>query len=497
MDIEAVAQERQPTPPAQGLRWVRTCLEKSKDKAVDLGRSIKKLGQDDPRRVIHSLKVGLAFTLVSLLYYVRPFYDSFGISGIWALMTVNFVFEFTVGATISKGLNRGFATFSAGALGVGAQHLACLFGEVGEPVVLGFLVFLLVGAATFTRFFPRIKARYDYGVLIFILTFSMVSVSGYRVEKLLELAQERLSTIVIGGATCIIVSIFLCPVWAGEDLHKLIFMHLEKLAVFLEGFGSEYFQSVNEDKAVISTGEKTFRLGYKSILTSNNMEESLANFARWEPGHGRFRFGHPWKQYLKIGALTRQCTYQIEALNGYLNSDLQAPPAFKKRIQEPCMKITLESSKALRMLGSDIKLMTEPSLASLHLCNSKVAVDNLKILLKTTSLEDAELLSIVPAATVASVLIQVVKHIEEIYEAVDELSRLANFKSAVKPKVSPEKPQAQSLLHRGVVKPIIDVGGDNGDVIVTVLDDKIPENENDSRAHNPNQHVEIVDIDRG
>lgn len=48
-----------------------------------------------------------------------------------------------------------------------------------------------------------------------------------------------------------------------------------------------------------------------------------ANFARWEPGHGRFRFRHPWKQYLKIGALARQCAYRIEALNGYINSDIQ------------------------------------------------------------------------------------------------------------------------------------------------------------------------------
>ncbi|KAI6673993.1 hypothetical protein NL676_001899 [Syzygium grande] len=488
MDIEAIAQERRPTPLARGLSWPRTCFAKYKDKAVDIGKSIKKISQDDPRRVIHSLKVGLALTLVSLIYYVRPFYDSYGISGMWAVLTVVVVFEFTVGATLSKGLNRGFATFSAGAMGVGAQHLACLFGEEGEPIVLGVLVFLLAGAATFTRFFPRVKARYDYGILIFILTFSMVSVSGYRVKKLLELAHQRLSTIIIGGGICIIVSIFLCPVWAGEDLHKLVALHLEKLAIFLKGFGGEYFQSVDEDKAVISTSEKTFLLGYKSILTSKNMEESLANFARWEPGHGCFRFRHPWKQYLKIGALARQCAYRIEALNGYLNSDLQAPPAFKKRIQEPCMMITSESSKALTMLASSIKFMTDPSLAHLHLHNSEIAVNNLKILLKTTSLEDTELLSIVPAATIASILIQVVKCIEEIYEAIDELSHLANFKSTVKPRVSPEKPQAQLLLHRGVVKSIVvDVGGNDGDVVVTVLDDKIPENENNSRAHNPDQ----------
>lgn len=63
----------------------------------------------------------------------------------------------------------------------------------------------------------------------------MVTVSGYRVDEILELAHQRLSTILIGAATCMIVSLVICPVWAGEDLHKLISSHLEKLATFLEG----------------------------------------------------------------------------------------------------------------------------------------------------------------------------------------------------------------------------------------------------------------------
>lgn len=57
----------------------------------------KKLARDDPRRVIHSFKVGLALTLVSLFYYFQPLYDSFGVSAMWAVMTVVVVFEFTVG----------------------------------------------------------------------------------------------------------------------------------------------------------------------------------------------------------------------------------------------------------------------------------------------------------------------------------------------------------------------------------------------------------------
>ena len=90
-------------------------------------------------------------------------------------------------------------------------------------------------AATFSRFFPKIKARYDYGVLIFILTFSMVTVSGYRVKGLLAMADQRLYTILIGGGTCMIISIFLCPVWAGEDLHNLMASNIDKLANYLEG----------------------------------------------------------------------------------------------------------------------------------------------------------------------------------------------------------------------------------------------------------------------
>lgn len=55
---------------------------------------------------------------------------------------VQFIF-LAPGATLSKGLNRGFATLFAGALGVGAQHLAILCGDKGEPIVLGILVFII------------------------------------------------------------------------------------------------------------------------------------------------------------------------------------------------------------------------------------------------------------------------------------------------------------------------------------------------------------------
>jgi hypothetical protein len=39
-------------------------------KVVELARKMKKLANDDPRKIIHSNKVGLALTMVSLFYCI-------------------------------------------------------------------------------------------------------------------------------------------------------------------------------------------------------------------------------------------------------------------------------------------------------------------------------------------------------------------------------------------------------------------------------------------
>lgn len=62
-----------------------------------------------------------------------------------------------------------------------------------------------------------------------------MSVSGYRVDKLVELAHQRLSTVAIGTSICIFTSMLFCPVWAGQELHFLIINNIQKLADSLEG----------------------------------------------------------------------------------------------------------------------------------------------------------------------------------------------------------------------------------------------------------------------
>lgn len=153
------------------------------------------------------------------------------------------------------------------------------------------------------------------------------------------------------------------------------------------------------------------------------------NFAKWEPRHGRFRYRHPWGQYQKIGGLIRECAYRLDSLNCYLKSEMQTPQAIRENFQESCKSMSSESSHALKNLALAIRTMTSSSVAETHIVIAKTAADNLKILLKTNPWQQTDILEIIPVATVASLLIEVVSCTAKIAESVQELASLAKFKS--------------------------------------------------------------------
>lgn len=71
--------------------------------------------------------------------------------------------------------------------------------------------------------------------MIFILTFNLVIVSGLRAEEVLELARDRLSTIGMGFAVCIFISLLVFPSWASDELHDSISSKFQDLAKAIEG----------------------------------------------------------------------------------------------------------------------------------------------------------------------------------------------------------------------------------------------------------------------
>lgn len=145
-----------------------------------------------------------------------------------------------------------------------------------------------------------------------------------------------------------------------------------------------------------------------------------------------------------------------------------------------------ESNKALNVISSSVKTMTHPSAAKSHIENSKTAVEDLKFVLETVSLEDADLLTIIPVATVASILEEITKSVEKIYESVSELSDLAYFKSVVESNVSPEKPH---LLHRGIVKPVVDIETTVDHVEITIPEITTDSPEKEKTRTKPSEHM--------
>eukprot|EP00253_Pinus_taeda_P026551 PITA_26551 len=269
------------------------------------------LGKDDPRRIMHAIKVGIALSVASMFYLTDKLFHGVGGNAIWAIMTVVVVFEFTAGAV-----------------------------------------------ATYLRFLPNIKRKYDYGVLIFLLTFNMVAVSGSRFDNGFRIAYQRLATIAIGFAICLIISLIVSPIWAGEDLHKSVIRKIEGLSKSIEGCVLEYMK----DPDVLEAGESvedTICQGYKNVLDSKTSEESLATFASWEPRHGKFRFGHPWKQYVKVGGTLRHLAYSVVGLHGCLRSDIQAPHFTIEALEKPFTKVGFQVALVLRQLAESIRCMEQ------------------------------------------------------------------------------------------------------------------------------------------
>ena len=295
-------------------------------------------------------------------------------------------------------------------------------------------------AATFSRFIPTVKARFDYGVTIFILTYSLVAVSGYRVDQLAALAQQRLSTIAIGIFLCLAVSMLICPVWSGAELHLLTTRNMDKLADAVEACVEDYF-AAEEPTPAARQSTKSKSDGYKCVLNSKASEDAQANLARWEPAHGRFGFRHPYAQYAKVGAAMRACAYCVEALSSCARAEVQAPPHVKRLLRDVCARVGARCARVLREASRSVATMTTSSSSrtlDFAVADMNTAVQELQgdmrtlpstvLAAKLLAAETTSLMDTMPVFTVASLLVEISARVEGVVDAVDELATLASFK---------------------------------------------------------------------
>ncbi|KAM7508915.1 hypothetical protein LguiA_019368 [Lonicera macranthoides] len=394
-----------------------------------------KAGREDPRKVVHSIKVGMALTIASLIYLLEPFFNGMGQNSIWTVLTVILVLEFTAGATLYKGINRGLGTLLAISFAFLVEIFARHFGHSGRAICIGISVFLIGSFTTYVRFIPSIKKHYDQGLIIFLVTFNLVMLGSYHDNNALHSAIERIYTVAIGGGICLVASLLILPNWSGEDLQSSIISKFEELAKLVQECVDEYFQQLDTKETSKSCNNSPPCNHYEEALNCNSVEESLA------PQQVRALFREPCKH------VAEEVVKVLNELAGTIKTHHQFSPHISDHLHEALEQLDASiKSQPLLFLTSNLTRGPDP-LKSMELTRGteqlkpvdqqllkdmkngeKTMVNRTMSKAVITWLEFSVAL---PLAAFVSLLVEVVARLDVVIEQVEELGKIAHFEEII------------------------------------------------------------------
>ncbi|XP_006646302.1 aluminum-activated malate transporter 4-like [Oryza brachyantha] len=319
-------------------------------------------------RVAFALKAGIAMLLASLLALAGEPFRLFGTNIVWSILTVGIMFEYTVGASFNRGFNRAVGSTVAGVVAIVVIWVSLRCGSVAEPYVIGLSIFLIGAVTSFVKQLPAL-APYEHGFRVILFTYCLIVVSAYRVREPIAAALDRLYAIAIGAALALLVNVLVFPAWAGEQLHRELVASFAAVADSLHDCVRCYLTGDETiDDGGLSGGSEPSIEKCRATLNASARIDSLANSARWEPPHGRFRtFSFPWSHYARVGAVLRHCAYEVVAMHGCLRSEIQAPDGVREAFRAEIKDAAEQAADLVRSMGSDVDGMTRSSAERLSL----------------------------------------------------------------------------------------------------------------------------------
>ncbi|KAJ3684948.1 hypothetical protein LUZ61_014112 [Rhynchospora tenuis] len=331
--------------------------------------------KEDKHRVAFSLKAGLAVMIVSLLLLISQPYEVFSANIIYAVLTVIVMFEYTVGATLIRGFNRASGSLLAGICALIVIQIILVTSHAAEPYIIGVSIFLIAVVTSLMKLWPPL-VPYEHCFRVILFTYCLLIDSAYRNTNPVFSALSRLYCIGIGAAVAVLVNVLVFPIWAGEQLHKELIASFHAVADSLQGCVKKYLNSDGSENIVYSQSitddfpyEPSFQ-NCRAIMDSSARIDFLANSAKWEPPHGRFRLFYPWSQYVKVVSILRHCAYEVMALHGCLQSEIQAMYCMKLVAEPEIHEAAHRATELLRQLANNLSNMEHNPVETIILLKS-------------------------------------------------------------------------------------------------------------------------------